>query len=376
METTRERNIYTFITDNGKKVIFNTDTNEVIGASGKTVKNMPTTVSNSYMAHFLFRVCRGYNDYYDYYREIFDRVFTLPKGTFESRDRAVRLLSNTHDTELALENWKIIIDYIENPEDYNNMLSYYGGIEELVKINKSVEKARKYNLTEYIYHIFSTNCAEYLEDKIFRKTFRETTKDKFASFKQAVCELAGTTDADTLYYRYGITFRHYDINYYINQLVSHYKGLKDKLRILGMEDFTIRNIKDDYKYISDIYDKNQRETENNYFKKNQTEYDLSFENDNYKIFVPLSREELKDIGDSFHNCANGHEWNTALKNNLRKIVVVVDKETDEMVVCCDMDTKNLKIQQYLAPCNAPVGKKSLKDFRKEYQEYLKTLIGE
>ena len=376
METTRERNIYTFITDSGKKVIFNTETNEVFGTSGKAVKNIPTTVSDSYMAHFLFRACKSNKEYYNDNREIFDRVFSIPKGTFASRDGAIRLLNNTHNADFALENWKIIIDYIENPEDYNDMLSYYGGIEQLVKINESVEKARKYNLTDYIYHIYNTNCAEYLEDKIFRKTFRETTKDKYASFKQAVCELAGTTDENTLYYRYGITFRHYDINYHINQLVSCYKELKDKLRLLGMENFTIRNIKDDYKYISDIYNKSQREVENNYFKKNQTEYDLSFENDNYKIFVPLSREELKDIGDNFHNCANGHEWNTALKNNLRKIVVVMEKETDKMVVCCDMDTKNLKIQQYLAPCNQSVSEKSLKEFRKEYQDYLKTLIGE
>ena len=63
-------------------------------------------------------------------------------------------------------------------------------------------------------------------------------------------------------------------------------------------------------------------------------------------------------------------------NPLRKIVVVVKKNTNEMVACCDMDTKNLKIQQFLAPCNQPVSDKSLNDFRKEYQNYLKTLIEE
>ena len=376
METTRERNIYTFITDNGKKITFNTETDEVIGASGKTVKNIPTTVKDSYMAHFLFRACKSNKEYYNDNREIFDRVFSIPKGTFESRDRAIHLLDNTFNKELALENWKIIIDYIENPESYNNMLSYYGGIEELVKINKCVEAARKYNLTEYTYRIFTTNCEEFLEDKIFRKTFREVTKDKYASFRQAVCELAGTTDTNILYQRYGISFRCYDVTYQINQLVSYYRGLKDKLRLLGMEDFTIRNIEEDYKYISDIYDKNQRETENNYFKKNQTEHNLFFENDCYKILVPLTREELKDIGDNFHNCANGHEWNTYLKNNLRKIVAVVEKESNKMVVCCDMNTKNLKIQQYLAPYNCSVDEKSLKDFKREYQDYLVTLIGE
>lgn len=376
METTREKNIYTFITDNGKKVIFNTETNEVIGVSGKTVKNIPATVSDSYMAHFLFRACKSNKEYYNNNREIFDRVFTIPKGTFKSRDMVIHLLNNTHNVEIALENWKIIVDYIENPEDYNNMFSYYGGIEELVEINKAVKIARKYNLTEYICLIFNTHCAEYLENKIFRKNFREAVKDRYASFRQAVCELAGTTNREILYDRYGISFRHYDINYQINQLVSCYRNLKDKLRILGMEDFIIRNITEDYKYITDIYNKSKWEVENNYFKKNQTEYNLFFENDYYKILIPLSREELKDIGNSFHNCANGHEWECYLKNNERKIVVVVEKETNEMVVCCDMITKNLEIRQYLAPYNNVVYDNSLRYFRKEYQDYLKTLIGE
>ena len=376
MKTIREKNVYTFITDGGKKVIFNTETNEVIGVSGKTVKSIPTAVNGSHMAHFLFRACKSNKEYYNQNREIFDRVFTIPKGTFESRDMVIHLLNDTHSSEIAIENWKIIVDYIENPEKYNDMLSYSGGIEGLVKINEVIEKAKKYNLTEYIYYIFYTNCAKYLEDKIFRKAFRETVKDKYASFRQAVYELAGTTDDNILYHRYGISFRHYDINDHIIRLMSCYRDLKDKLRILGMEDFPIRNIEEDYKYITDIYNGRVREIEDNCFKKYQTEYNLFFENDYYKTFVPLSREELKNIGDSFHNCANGYEWRCYLKNNLRKIVVVVKKNTNEMVVCCDMDTKNLKIQQFLAPRNQPVSNKSLNDFRKEYQNYLKTLIEE
>ena len=376
METIREKNIYTFVTDGGKKVIFNTETNEITGVSGKIVKNIPSAVNNSHMAHFLFRACKSNKEYYNQNREIFDRVFTIPKGTFESRDMVIHLLNDTNNPEIAIENWKVIVDYIENPEKYNNMLRYTEGVQGLVKINEVIEKAKKYNLTEYIYYILYTNCAKYLEDKIFRKTFRETVKDKYASFRQAVYELAGTTDDNILYNRYGISFRHYDISGHITRLVSCYRDLKDKLRILGMEDFPIRNIEEDYKYITDIYNGRVREIEDNYFKKYQTEYNLFFENDYYKTFVPLSREELKNIGDSFHNCANGYEWRCYLKDNLRKIVVVVKKYTNEMVVCCDMDAKNLRIQQFLAPYNQSVSDKSLNDFRKEYQSYLKTLIEE
>lgn len=376
METTRERNIYTFITDNGKKVIFDTEKNEVIGTSGKSVKNIPAAVNDSYMARFLFKACKNNKEQYNNNREVFDRVFTIPKGTFETRDAVIRVLNNSRNAEVALENWKIIVDYIENPENYDEILPFYNDIEQLVKINRTIETARKYNLTEYTRYIFNTDCVEYLEDKIFRKTFRETVKNKYASFKQAVCELAGTTDENILYYRYGVSFTSYDVLYHINQLVCRYRELKNKLKILGMEDFTIRNINEDYIYISDIYDKKEEEIENNCFKKNQTEYNLSFENDYYKIFIPLNREELKNIGSSFHNCANGHEWIHFLKNNLRKIVVVVEKETNKMVVCCDMNTEDLRIRQFLAPCNRAVSDESLKKFKKEYQDYLDTLVGE
>ena len=44
MKTIREKNVYTFITDGGKEVVFNTETNEVIGVSGKTVKSIPASV--------------------------------------------------------------------------------------------------------------------------------------------------------------------------------------------------------------------------------------------------------------------------------------------------------------------------------------------
>ena len=44
MKTIREKNVYTFITDGGKEVVFNTETNEVIGVSGKTVKSIPAAV--------------------------------------------------------------------------------------------------------------------------------------------------------------------------------------------------------------------------------------------------------------------------------------------------------------------------------------------
>ena len=377
MVTVREKNIYTFVLENGKKVIFNLDNHEITGVSGKIVKTMPNNVNDIHMARELYNACKKNSYVYTTHREIFDRLFSLPKGSFVAKNEVIFLLNHTSSTKFALDNWKTILDYIENPEKYDFLLDYWYGIERLVEIKEIIEVAKKYNMENFIKIIDKSHCKDLLKDKIFRKEFKKITqqKNKYESFQQAVCELAGTTDEDFIRKNFGISFIEYNMEHELYNLSFKYRVLKKMLKLLGMEDFKIRNIEEDYNYIEPIYNDKRDKIEDENFCKNQTEYNLNYENDFYKIFIPTNRKELREIGNAFHNCANGHEWKVFLEKGFRKLVAVVDKATNKMEVCCDMDSENLQICQYLGYCNTTINNEMLLNFKEEYQEYLNTIKG-
>jgi hypothetical protein len=111
------------------------------------------------------------------------------------------------------------------------------------------------------------------------------------------------------------------------------------------------------------------------FKSQQKEFDLNFENEKFKIYTPISKSEVKYFGNYFHNCLAGLEWSNYLINNKRKVVIVINKLTNEPCVCCDIQTNSLEISQFLKTNNdlLTYGDKELKDFECEYQEYLFSL---
>jgi len=109
------------------------------------------------------------------------------------------------------------------------------------------------------------------------------------------------------------------------------------------------------------------------FHKNQTKYNLNFETEEYKIYVPTSRVELPEIGDYFSNCVNGHEWSCFLEDGFRYLVIVIDKKTNKRVVCCDIDSETFRIRQYLGKENQSIVQPELCDFKRAYQEYLNEL---
>ena len=115
------------------------------------------------------------------------------------------------------------------------------------------------------------------------------------------------------------------------------------------------------------------EQENKKFHENQTKYNLNFENEEYKIYVPTLRTELPEIGKYFSNCVNGHEWSCYLENGYRFLVIVVDKKTNKQVVCCDIDSESFRIKQYLEKGNQFVFQPELLTFKHAYQDYLNEL---
>lgn len=93
--------------------------------------------------------------------------------------------------------------------------------------------------------------------------------------------------------------------------------------------------------------------------------------DNYEVEIPTTYQECKNIGNEFHNCVGGFEWNTYLHVGRRALVVFRDKKTSEKI-CCDIDCDSCTIRQFYRPCNQSVTERGL-ELRKIVANWLTSL---
>ena len=96
---------------------------------------------------------------------------------------------------------------------------------------------------------------------------------------------------------------------------------------------------------------------------------LLYENSDFKIVLPTTKEMLFDEGESQKNCV----YNRYLKIILDKkcYVVFVRKKNDinKSYITCEVNLQG-KIMQYLEKCNKRTNDEKALQFAKEYQEYL------
>lgn len=374
MELTRTYRIYTITLSNNKKITYNLDDNEIIGVSGKPIKNPPSSICGA-MANLLYNLTKEkMNDGKDW-EEIVNRIISY-EVDYETKNTLVRGLIYS-DTEWVLKNWKKVLKgMLEMTKDDYYLWRMLNSYEDIRTILTNYELATKYAdifSNDDVKRYFSNErCVNFLFEKTFRDIIKKEIKreKKFVENQNRVKEFLGTEDLDIIRKVYGIDFSKFNLYYHIDEVTTKYTRIKTLLKRMSMEDYKITDIYTDYDYVVSLYEESQMENDNRYFKANQTEKNLFFENDEYKIYVPTSRQELREIGNTFNNCANGHEWDTFLGENLRKLVVVINKETEKYEVCCDISSDNGKICQYLVKNNYSVQSTTLNNFKIEYQKYL------
>lgn len=94
----------------------------------------------------------------------------------------------------------------------------------------------------------------------------------------------------------------------------------------------------------------------------------TFEDNTYKVYIPKSYAECKEIGNYFHNCVGHFEWDNYLKRGERGLFIVVRKSDEVKVACCDCD--EVRVLQKLQKYNNSITDKSVLDFIKEYEKEL------
>lgn len=374
MEITRTYRIYTLTLDNNKKIMYNLDNNEVIGVSGKPIKNPPTYVDDS-LTNLLYNLTKEKMNNGKDWEEIVNRIISY-EVNYEIKNILIRSLMYS-DMEWVLKNWKKVLKgMLEMIKDKCYLWRLMNSYDDIKIILTNYELMKKYadifvndKVKNYFCKSIYTN---FFTEKTFRDIIKKEIKKekKFFENQNKVKEYLGTEDLNIIYRTYGIKFQDFDLYHHIDEITKKYARIKSLLNRMSMNNYKITDIYTDYNYIVSLYEKNKIENDNRYFKANQTEKNLFFENDEYKIYIPTSREELREIGNTFNNCANGHEWNVYLSGNYRKLVVVIDKKTEKYKVCCDISSYDGEICQYLIKNNRSVQSATLNNFKNEYQDYL------
>ena len=369
---TRERNKYIFTFENGKVASVDLDNhaNPFVGVSGKTTKNISTSIYGV-MKSILENACHHWAGYTFKNKEYIDRIISLPDISINVKESYIKMIYTCNaDDEWYNKEWRTIIEMMrkaEQEQDFH-IFDLYDNIER-TKLQKMLEKYNLQDCQEYIdlFHL------DFLEIKAFRSALRNACKDKYKKAQKAIMEMFGTEDERALEENFGICFRRYNTKYHIRILYETMMQAEEYRKRIGLNDFTYTNIERDCVNLRTIYETEKTRIDNEFFARNQNKYNLSFEDNRYKIYVPKTREELQKIGDAFSNCANGWEWNNRLSKGTFALVVVMMKNSENYRVCCDIDLRTMEISQYYEKYNNYVSSETLLTFRQKYQEYLKTL---
>lgn len=373
----RKMDKYEFSFDNGKFASVDVEAKEFIGTTGKQIKSIPQSIPCEMRDYLKMRLRDNDNNL----KEIVDRILSLADVNLDVKLFYVGFFSVVPtylfiNQMLEKSEWKILLQVIREETEIHGNYCYYRTNElkqkmNLIKLKPIIEK---YNLQEYAEYI-NLNYPQFLEIKAFRSALRHTCKDPYEKYQNQVKAILNCDDEKILRDCCGIEFKKYNIQSEVSKLYSGMRKAEEYRTKLNLENFEYTNIERDMKNLETMYKAEKTKIDDRFFANNQSKYNLNYENEQYKVYVPMNRKELAKIGNWFHNCANAWEWDTRLCDGSYFIVAILDKN-NERLVCCDICANNMKIEQYKGKYNSIITDKSLNAFKKEYQSHLDGLKGE
>lgn len=367
---TRNRNIYAFHLDTGKCITaYLENPFRIIGISGKNLSTRPKQISERIGNAFIDAVSE-HRDVIN--REYVDRIISLPDISISVKIFAMECLfySEFGAPHTTLSEWKNMLALLRKWNANPDNLPSVDYMDNLVNRDLMANVLEQYGLAQFA-SLIQPSLRPYIKScKAFRSALRNATTDRFAEAQAKVKELFNVDETE-LKYLFGISFHQYNVEAEICEVCRKMLRIIEILDKLEITDYKIENIDRAHADLEARYNVEITEAENRKFAKAQTSHDLSYENDRYYIRVPLTRDECAEIGNYFHNCVNSYEWRTYLSCGERHLVVVCDKATDEMLVCVDINSDDLTINQFYGAYNKTIQNDELCDFRSDYQKYLR-----
>lgn len=350
---TRDKNTYSFEFGN-KKALINLDNESepIIGLSGKPVKKVP-----NYIREFeLGRIIASFlskEDIEPTIKEFIDRLISLPID-FKTKLQAV-----VKDSPFeALSNWKEYLKYLKEFDKYRNFHDY-------VRYQSIISQFSDKDLINFLRSSYSSRPIPKM-NKVYRHDilYAFNITKRIEKFKQSL-------PSDDIMALYGYTWVAPNIEWKISSLLSKVSAIENFRKTIN--DTEVKGIEEDFDRLNMAYEQEKNRIDNEDFLRHQSQINLSYETEKYKIIVPYSREDLSKYGDIFKNCLNRWEWNNRLSNHQYYCAIVYDKELEKEMVCLDIHCSNRKIDQYYGYSNFHIQDRGLLNFKKEYQNYLLSL---
>lgn len=371
---------YTFTFENNRSIVIDINsTDPIIGVSGKPLKSKPIQLRESMVGSYIYTAYLNHEPNFPN-RNYFDRIVSLPEFTDEQKENLLDIIVRMNDCRE--EDWREFLRYIRNGMlEAVRRESCFGFYSSLNAINrcKVYESCVKLGLEKLYRRICDANplaMEVVLANKYLRKSFREVAKDKYAPMQTAIRQqFFGDLTEEEICAMYGVRFDIYNPTAHLGNMVNHLDECCKFCTRMNIDPkaYPFTNLHRDYESLKMRYEENQTRYQNEFFSRNQDRKNLYYENKEYEIYVPHSRQELNDIGLHFRNCANGWEWQHRLENGDFDLVVVRRKMDDRMMVCVDIKHDTMCIGQYYGVGNNDVREQALRDFRHEYQQYLNNL---
>lgn len=352
----REKDDYTFVLNNGKQAKFNFVSKIKIGISGKQVKKLDYKGS-------LLSALTSYNCS-DTRREVCDRLISLPID-FRRKECIISNFYGEYDYQYALDNWKKFVKYARSSEEKS--FNEWCATEEIKTLFPKVQCAEFLEIiTGNIigYNYYFPLIKKY---KLLVKKLLDIDKKMLDVKNNRAILLDGKTEKE-ICKKYGINFENmrYMFSSEVSTIFHKFQEIDNLIKKLGLTDYVVTDIEQSIRDLTSALN----EKDNEQFSKFQSEGNLDYENEHYKIIVPKSRENLANYGQFFHNCLNGFEWDNFLSCRERYATIVYSKKEKKPVVCMDIEVQTRTIRQYLGVCNTSIGNTQLREFKKEYQDFL------
>lgn len=350
METLKEKNIITYIRDDGRKYYFDINTLIFYGLSGKPITRIPCEAklrrSSSpveAMADLMFN--NNYGQCFDIWKKriaLADKLTSMGFITSQISAVEIRCYADIVDSK------KFGVDITEK-----KILNF---------IKKRIEEERAVGI-ECFY--------EELREEQIRKAIKIELSE---TDKTLVVNLMDYFELEQI----GL------ISHWINRGLGYlysYDFIRIKRAISDFFDkakyLEYTPIKEDFArqfiLVSKNYETRKTEIDNKRLVENQTRVNLNFENDDFIIIVPTTKEEFEFEGNSQHNCVFTTYLDSVINNKTN--VVFVRKKTDikHSYITCEV-TKNGHINQYLGKCNSWITEASAIEFKKQYETYLNEIF--
>ena len=397
IDMTRSYSDYTFRFDNGKTAVvklIHGDDNKiqdcvVYGMTGTVLTQFPSYLPQPYA--FIFeRLWRNRNARHNFTaqkEELLNRLFAIKyRGvSYPYCLSFIDLPSTIAPAAVWLSmNINTVVDFLKNgiTHDPRPQLDYLG-------IKKDIEAIyTEFNITEhpsYLEMIRGITISTSDFKKMLRYTCREYSEYEEYRGKEnrRLTELYENLTA--LVPKSDIDNNHIYINFSLCEekslesiFHSYYKSmneLKDFCELLGC-DIPNGNPKKQLEYLRKAAAQRYNVQDND-LRFTLTQSKFPFKNladllkDDYEVEIPMNYQECQYIGNEFHNCVGGFEWNMYLHDGSRALVVFRDKKTPEKI-CCDIGRISHNICQFYRPCNRGVTERGL-ELRKIVADWLASL---